>query len=271
MFSIGTFSRLSGTSSRALRLYDGLGLFRPAWTNPQNGYRFYSAAQLPELRRIVALRDAGVPLREIHDARDAEGLRGALVRRRTELEAERREVERRLAALNIRMGDEGTASTDHDVVVRTVGREPIATFLLRHTNGDVAAAFYELESHVRDLGRRAARPPGALIPRPGDENVPGTEIYVPLKRPISPTESIACRWLPATRVATLLHRGPYGTLRSARRALESWVAAAGMTQDGPLRILYLQFGAEAELRVPEGWVVGSEAEFLTELQLPVAA
>jgi hypothetical protein len=40
---------------------------------------------------------------------------------------------------------------------------------------------------------------------------------------------------------------------------------------GPLRVLYLQFGAEAELRVPEGWVVRSEAEFLTELQLPVAA
>jgi hypothetical protein len=37
-----------------------------------------------------------------------------------------------------------------------------------------------------------------------------------------------------------------------------------------MRTLYLQFGAEPELRVPSGWVVERDADLITELQLPVA-
>jgi hypothetical protein len=36
-----------------------------------------------------------------------------------------------------------------------------------------------------------------------------------------------------------------------------------------MRTLYLQFGAEPELRLPPGWVVGRDEELVTELQLPV--
>lgn len=39
---------------------------------------------------------------------------------------------------------------------------------------------------------------------------------------------------------------------------------------GPLRILYLQFGAEADLRLPRGWTVDRHEDFVTELQLPIA-
>jgi hypothetical protein len=34
-------------------------------------------------------------------------------------------------------------------------------------------------------------------------------------------------------------------------------------------VLYLQFGADPTLRLPGGWVVERDADFLTELQLPV--
>jgi hypothetical protein len=47
------------------------------------------------------------------------------------------------------------------------------------------------------------------------------------------------------------------------------VAKSGLSADGPMRILYLQFGAEPELKVPRGYIVEREAEFVTELQLPV--
>ncbi len=48
------------------------------------------------------------------------------------------------------------------------------------------------------------------------------------------------------------------------------MAASARRAAGPLRVLYLQFGAEAELRVPRGYVVASSADYVTELQLPVA-
>ena len=126
---------------------------------------------------------------------------------------------------------------------------------------DVADAFYEIESYVRDLGRRAHRPPGA-IPSAG-------EIFVPVTGPVPGTESISYRRLPACRVASVMHRGPYGGVAAARETLRRWVDAARLTPAGPMRTLYLQFGAEPELRLPPGWVVHRDADFVTELQLPI--
>ena len=84
------------------------------------------------------------------------------------------------------------------------------------------------------------------------------------------TERIGYRRLPGCRVATLLHRGSYATLADARSVLLDWVAAAGLSPAGPLRIVYLQFGADADLRLPKAWVVERPADLATELQLPVS-
>jgi DNA-binding transcriptional MerR regulator len=264
VFTVGGFARLAGVSAKVLRAWDAAGLFVPAWVDPSSGYRYYSPAQLPELRRILALRDVGLPLAEIGGlVRGGSDLRAALERRRAELESERREVDRRLAALDIRVAPGADATAEPDVVVRHIAAEPVATFDVGLAERrDVGQAFYELESHVRDLGLRAHRPPGAL---PAERT-----IFVPLRRPIAPTDRIGVRRLPACRAATLLHRGDYDTLGTARAALEQWAAAARLDVTGPLRILYLQFGAEPELRVPRGWVVPEAAQFVTEVQLPVA-
>ena len=119
MFTIGPFARIAGVSAKVLRSYDGLGLFRPVWVDPASDYRYYSPAQLPELRRILALRDMGIGLAEI--GRLISGgtdLRAALDRRRSELERERREVDRRLAALDIQVEMSASGSEQADIVVR---------------------------------------------------------------------------------------------------------------------------------------------------------
>ena len=61
MFSIGEFARLGGVSARTLRHYDEIGLLRPATVDPGSGYRGYTAAQLGELNRIMALKELGLP------------------------------------------------------------------------------------------------------------------------------------------------------------------------------------------------------------------
>ena len=43
-----------------LRHYDSIGLLQPAKVDPATGYRFYEAAQLARLNRVVALKDLGV-------------------------------------------------------------------------------------------------------------------------------------------------------------------------------------------------------------------
>lgn len=259
MFRVGAFARAAGVSAKLLRAWDAAALFRPAWVDPDTRYRYYLPSQLPTLRRMLALRDLGLGLAEIRAvAAEGEDLRDALRRRRRELETEREEIDRRLRALDIELG----ADDRPDVVVRALSAELVATFDLRLApDGDVGAAFYELESVVRDRGLRAHRPPGAI---PSERR-----IWVPLRRTMPATERIDVTRLPATRAATILHRGDYRTMAATQRQLEGWLAASGLRPSGPLRVLYLQFGAEPELALPRGWVVDRVTDFVTELQQPV--
>jgi DNA-binding transcriptional MerR regulator len=264
VFRIAAFARLSGLSSKVLRDYDAAGVFRPAWVDRWTGYRLYSPAQLPDIRRIVALRDLGVGLDEIRALVERRAdLRDVLERRRAELEAARAELDRRLAGVGISL-EAGSGEDAVDLVVREVPAELVATMDVAETGGDVGRAFYELEARIRDAGVRAPRPPGGLVAAAGDE--PEVEIFVPVRRAAA---GLATRRLPAIRAATALHRGSYATVDRTRRALDRWIASAGLRPGSPERIVYLQFGAESELRLPPAFVVDADRAFLTELQIPI--
>ena len=260
MFRIAAFADLGGVSSKVLRDYDRLGIFRPAWTDRYTGYRLYTPAQLPDLRRILALRDLGVGLSEIRaHVVDGADLRAVLERRQAALETARREVDRRLASLGISLAAP-TDAVAADVVVRTLTADLVATLEVSATDGDEGRAFYELERQIRDLGVRANRPPGTLFGRDV------VEVYVPVRRG---APGLKVRRLPNVQAATLLHRGSYATFDATEETLRDWVAASGLTPAGGHRIVYLQFGAEDDLRLPANYVVGRDAELLTELQIPV--
>ena len=64
LFSIGELSHYQNISKQTLIFYDKTGLFKPAYVDPQNGYRYYSAAQLDELDTILILKKSGLSQRE---------------------------------------------------------------------------------------------------------------------------------------------------------------------------------------------------------------
>ncbi|GAA1295758.1 MerR family transcriptional regulator [Pseudonocardia xinjiangensis] len=62
LLTIGTFARVARLSPKALRLYDELGLLRPARVDASSGYRYYSPDQLDRARLVAWLRRLGMPL-----------------------------------------------------------------------------------------------------------------------------------------------------------------------------------------------------------------
>jgi DNA-binding transcriptional MerR regulator len=62
---IGEFASRSRLSTRALRIYDELGLLPPARVDEGSGYRLYVPGQLKQARLIAALRQLHFPLAEI--------------------------------------------------------------------------------------------------------------------------------------------------------------------------------------------------------------
>jgi DNA-binding transcriptional MerR regulator len=65
LLAIGEFARQARLTAKALRIYDEIGLLRPADVDPVSGHRRYEAGQLPSARLIAMLRGADLSLAEI--------------------------------------------------------------------------------------------------------------------------------------------------------------------------------------------------------------
>ncbi len=65
MYKIGELSKLCNISVKTLRYYDSVGLLVPDEIDKFTGYRYYSAAKLSELYRIIALKELGFSLEDI--------------------------------------------------------------------------------------------------------------------------------------------------------------------------------------------------------------
>ena len=77
LLSIGVFARRSRLSMKALRLYDHVGLLKPAQVDLGTGYRRYRESQLATARLVVMLRRLDMPLVQVAEIVSARGRLGA--------------------------------------------------------------------------------------------------------------------------------------------------------------------------------------------------
>jgi DNA-binding transcriptional MerR regulator len=167
---IGRFARLSGLSIGALRHYDEVDLLRPAWVDPDTGYRSYRRTQLEIARTILRLRDLEVPLETIRAylaADDAAERRRLLADHRTRLEARTFHLQRTLhvvgqlaAGATTPAGDTTTADEQQirseASIVSTSTLTPISD-LDAAAHRTLAAALF---NHVWTLLEKPDRTPG---------------------------------------------------------------------------------------------------------------
>lgn len=64
-YLIGEVASLHNITVETLRYYDKEDLFKPAYIDKENGYRYYFPEQLVELATIIELKTLGFPLKEI--------------------------------------------------------------------------------------------------------------------------------------------------------------------------------------------------------------
>ncbi|MEX1307135.1 MAG: MerR family transcriptional regulator [Eubacteriales bacterium] len=64
-YSIGQFSMMMDVGKKTLRYYDEIDLFKPEYVNEANQYRFYGETQISALKKIIKLREVGIPLEDI--------------------------------------------------------------------------------------------------------------------------------------------------------------------------------------------------------------
>ncbi|MCL2487816.1 MAG: MerR family transcriptional regulator [Oscillospiraceae bacterium] len=65
--SVKEFSRISSIETSTLRYWDEIGLFSPAWRDPETNYRYYSPEQIIGVNFINVMSALHVPLKTIGD------------------------------------------------------------------------------------------------------------------------------------------------------------------------------------------------------------
>ncbi|MED1189078.1 MerR family transcriptional regulator [Bacillus paralicheniformis] len=94
-FSIGETAKLNNISIQTLRYYDKLGIFKPDYTDPNNGYRYYHISQFFYLDIIKYLKSIQTPLDEIKQIilNNPQEMRAFLEEQETTIENEVKKLE----------------------------------------------------------------------------------------------------------------------------------------------------------------------------------
>jgi DNA-binding transcriptional MerR regulator len=259
---IGRFSAICRLSQKALRLYDEMGLLRPAWVDPDSGYRYYAIAQALEAERIRLLRSLEVPLEEIAELlHDPTGSKRVLERQRRRLESRVGQLQGLLASLaQLEREDAMT----YDVRTKEVAPQQIISIPMRTRLAELGnaagGAFGELFAHLGRAGAAPAGPPFALYHgAPGEDEQVDVELCVPVSRPMSGGGRISGRELPGGPTAYTLHCGRYDAVGPVYAALQRWIQEHGHECADAPREIYLvgpqQVSDPAELRTEIQWPI----------------
>ncbi|MDR3084306.1 MAG: MerR family transcriptional regulator, partial [Streptomyces sp.] len=263
MFAIGDFARHGRVSVRMLRHYDAIGLLRPAHVDAASGYRYFTAAQLARLNRIIALKDLGFTLQQVQDILEekigTEELRGMLRLRQAELEATMAAAAARLVQVEARLRSiesEGHMPTN-DVVIKSVPAIRVAELTATAASfepediGPVVGPLYgELFKRLEAAGVAPAGPGVAYY-----EDAPEGGGRITVHAAVQVAASVqggdfqVLDLPPVEQAATIVHRGSMDEVLGTSQELARFIEENGYRSAGYARELYLECPED-----PAGWV-----------------
>lgn len=294
MFKIAEFSRFTRVSVKMLRHYDELGLLKPILIDPENKYRYYSSEQLPRLNRIIALKDLGFRLEQIGKLLDEnlspDEIRGMFRMRQMEIEQNLQLEEARLAQVETRLRflDQDFTHLKYDIVLRSlpslmvasIRRKIFDTVIGSGSAGDFEWTVREFEGVVNDLegyvsryqARAGYSPLSICFDDEYSEKTTDIEIAIPITHPIPPAEQVNVREIPEVPLAAcVIYTGGYERSEEAINALMIWIEANGYRSCGPMREVYLRFGAfmSKPQYLPGEFMADRKEFYVSEIQLPI--
>jgi DNA-binding transcriptional MerR regulator len=251
MFKIGEFSHIGRVSTRLLRYYDKLGLLAPGFVDPQTGYRYYTADQLPRLNRILALKELGFSLEEVESMIDtdvpADQLRGLLALKASELarEIETHELRMRFIGSRIDQIDDGE---DHvDFMTKHVDAQPFLSIRSRFDALPDAIAFSgQMLKSAAELADELPTP--ALLAVWLDEWAE-TDIDIELgllggvidtELEVEPGQFLTPNILPAVDVLSTVRVGLPDLAHGLYAAAGRWIETNNTKLSGPIREVIMQ-------------------------------
>lgn len=269
MYLTGEFSRIARVSKRLLRYYDQIDLFKPAHIDPETGYRYYSAKQLPRLNRILVLKELGLSLdqitRMLHDHVSDEEIQGMLMIKKAELEQSIIADVRRFRSIEARLQQN---QPELDVILKSV---PSQKFLSTRTTIPNLMDGMPLVEEVRStlparVGRNIVDSLVVLLHADSleveDFDVElGYLLHESVDEPVSIGDGhlMQMRELPAVKtMATSVHLHGPNVSHISYAMMGEWIEANGFRITGPQREVFLEFPFPGKME-----------DIVLEIQIPI--
>ena len=264
VLTVGDFSRATHLSIKTLRHYHQVGLLEPATVNPETGYRYYSAGQIPAAQVIRRLRDLEMPVADVKAvlaAPDAPARNALIAAHLDRLEAGLAQTRTAVESLrDLLRSPDGPAAIEHRSVPATaaaaVGAVVDRADLLAWWQG----ALGELRATARAQGLHATGPSGGVFASELLQEDRGqATVFIPVEGAVRPIGRVASLVIPAAELAIISHRGSLTDADLRYAKLGSYATTHEISIDGPLREYYLRGAAdtpdEAEWRTEIGWPI----------------
>ncbi len=244
LIPIGRFARSCRLTIKALRHYDESGVLTPAHVDAATGYRYYAREQAAGALLIGMLRSLDFSLPRIREVLAAPAAaRPALIG--NELERQRRELERRRAAIAVveRLAQSADLNP-YPVEIRTLPSWLVATRAGRCAEdtivGVTSEMIYGLFDTLRHAGRQVISPVGSLIEEAAGGETLLIEAFAGLEAPAPtlPAGQARVRELEGGLYAHTTHVGSYDQLGIAYQSLYRWLHDHGHEPRGPIREVY---------------------------------
>jgi DNA-binding transcriptional MerR regulator len=242
LMTIGEFAARTRLSVKALRLYDRLGLVRPARTDPDSGYRYYGADQMERARLVGLLRRLDMPLAVIADVLARPPAEAAQAVGAYWAQVESATADRRALVSYLQSRLTGASMTSYDIQTRALPERTVLA-ISRHVHAAETGSFFE-DAFAR---LRAAGPglPGIagcpfliFYGEVSDDSDGPLELCRPVAAAGAAPAGLELRVEPAhDEVFIRVARKDLGwpALLPAVDALEAWTRAEGREPRGALR------------------------------------
>jgi len=242
--SIGSFSRMTYLSIKALRHYHEMGLLEPAQIDPTSGYRSYDTGQVPTAQVIRRLRELDMPLEEIREvvASDDPQVRNSVIAHHLgRVEKQLAQTQATVSGLRNLLDPPTAGPMTFRTVEPAIAVGRTATLTMDEFAPWWVATFDELIADVTAAGLTPTGAKGSLYTGDFFERDSGGEVtaFVPCVLPDHEVDLPSPVELPGLDVAAMVHPGSLHELDRTYWRLGTEVANRSIGVDGPIREYYM--------------------------------
>lgn len=262
-YKIGVFAQLNKVSIKTLHHYDEIGLLKPAYVDANNGYRYYTSSQLPDLHHILALRQIDFSLEEIKSVLNGASEEALLRNKKQELSDQIYDRMKQIASIESYLVHANHQPLPH-VVIKSL---PEVTVARMHVE---LKAYEELFDWMPKFGMEMERC-GCVCALPDycftlyeevddqDANVHAV-LCQAVTKIAKESEIVDCCIMPEVpEAACMYHQGAYTDFPKTYQALIAYIEENG----------YEMIGTPRECYIDGIWNKENQKDWLSEIQIPV--